>query len=149
MRRSWQPSTGLSGEETRHLVRCAWLDVTDYSLSYTDQKRLERFDKTKVCVLEYPKEGPEVLKTRINEASELKEYLSKEHDDSPTKFRLFVVEDLSRSVIEALGSKFDVDPSFFREHLVDYVWYNISELSYLTPNGHSSGESNQYSAQFG
>lgn len=34
--------------------------------------------------------------------------------------RLFVVEDLSREVIEALGEHFDVDPSFFQAHLVDF-----------------------------
>ena len=38
--------------------------------------------------------------------------------------RLFVVEDLSRDVIEAFGARFDIDPLFFRGHLSDYIWCN-------------------------
>ncbi|KAK7747517.1 hypothetical protein SLS53_001772 [Cytospora paraplurivora] len=86
---------------------------------------LERFDRTNICVLEYPRQKAEVGKTRITTASGLKEYLSRKHDDSSVGLRLFVVEDLSRRVIEALGSTFDIDPSFFREHILDYVWYNV------------------------
>ncbi|KAF2667797.1 hypothetical protein BT63DRAFT_480711 [Microthyrium microscopicum] len=43
------------------------------------------------------------------------------------RFRLFVSEDLSRRVIESLGSTYDIDPSFFREHIVDYAWYNVRD----------------------
>ncbi|KAL8850303.1 MAG: hypothetical protein Q9221_004718 [Calogaya cf. arnoldii] len=38
--------------------------------------------------------------------------------------RLFVVEDLSRDVIETLGLHLDIDPMFFRGHISDYAWYN-------------------------
>ncbi|KAI1840247.1 hypothetical protein JX266_013558 [Neoarthrinium moseri] len=41
--------------------------------------------------------------------------------------RLFVVEDLSSPVIEALGSAFDIDPRFFRDHIEDHTWYNITD----------------------
>lgn len=78
-------------------------------------------------MLEYPRQTGEVVKTYINKTSMLEEYLSEPSNDPSVKLRLFVVEDLSRDVIEALGSKFDIDPSFFREHLVDYVWYNVSK----------------------
>ena len=44
-----------------------------------------------------------------------------------TSVRLIVVEDLSRQVVEILGSKYDVDPAFFREHINDYSWYNIRD----------------------
>ncbi|KAL8792418.1 MAG: hypothetical protein Q9195_005032, partial [Heterodermia aff. obscurata] len=40
---------------------------------------------------------------------------------------LFVVEDLSRDVIECLGTHLDVDPMLFRGHISDYVWYNIRD----------------------
>ncbi|KAF2429254.1 hypothetical protein EJ08DRAFT_698396 [Tothia fuscella] len=50
------------------------------------------------------------------------------------QFRLFVVEDLSRRVIEALGAKFDIDPSFFREHINDYAWYNLRDRFAEPPN---------------
>ena len=36
--------------------------------------------------------------------------------------RIYVVEDLSRDMIELLGAKFNVDPHFFRSHLNDYMW---------------------------
>ena len=38
--------------------------------------------------------------------------------------RLYVVEDLSSDVIEALGAKFDIDPHFFRGQISDYMWHN-------------------------
>jgi len=41
--------------------------------------------------------------------------------------RLFIVEDLSRDVIEALGSTYDIDPLFFRSHINDYLWYNTQD----------------------
>ena len=41
--------------------------------------------------------------------------------------RLIVVEDLSSAVIEALGSKFDIDPRYFRTHFGDYAWFNIRD----------------------
>lgn len=41
--------------------------------------------------------------------------------------RLFVVEDLSREVIEAFGARFDVNPLFFRGHISDYMWYNTRD----------------------
>lgn len=79
-------------------------------------------------MLEYPKQkGDEVKKKIIDQGSKLADYLSEPHDDASVKLKLFVVEDLSREVIETLGSQFDIDPSFFREHIVDYVWYNISK----------------------
>lgn len=43
------------------------------------------------------------------------------------KLRLFVVEDLSRDVIEQLGSRFKIEPDFFRAHILDYAWYNIRD----------------------
>lgn len=93
----------------------------------TEQNRLERFERANICVLEYARQKAEVGKTSITTAIGLEEYLSRDHDDPSVGLRLFVVEDLSRGVIEALGSTFDIDPSFFREHIVDYVWYNVSK----------------------
>lgn len=86
--------------------------------------------RTNVCMIDYPKDPEEeITTTRIEDAGVLKEQIKKLGDekDSSIKFRLWVVEDLSREVIEALGSHYDVDPSFFREHIVDYIWYNISK----------------------
>jgi len=43
------------------------------------------------------------------------------------QFGLYVVEDLSSDVIEVLGSGLEIEPSFFRAHIVDYVWYNVRD----------------------
>ncbi|KAL8918904.1 MAG: hypothetical protein Q9208_007085 [Pyrenodesmia sp. 3 TL-2023] len=48
-------------------------------------------------------------------------------DSSDVVARLFIVEDLSRDVIETLGSHLDVDPMFFRGHFSDYNWYNTRD----------------------
>ncbi|KAF5569395.1 hypothetical protein FPHYL_2211 [Fusarium phyllophilum] len=52
---------------------------------------------------------------------------SKNKRISAEAFRLFVVEDLSRDVIEILGSELSIDPRFFRAHITDYVWNNIRD----------------------
>lgn len=44
------------------------------------------------------------------------------HDQQKNyQLRLYIGEDLSRDVIEALGEKFDIEPAFFREQIVDYT----------------------------
>ncbi|RFU34682.1 hypothetical protein B7463_g1654, partial [Scytalidium lignicola] len=50
-----------------------------------------------------------------------------EKDDPTRQLRLFIVEDLSRDVIEILGAHLDIEPTFFREHIVDYAWYNVRD----------------------
>jgi len=52
------------------------------------------------------------------------------------ELRLFVVEDLSREVIERLGYTFDIDPEFFRAHAFDYVWFNIRDPFWEPPGLH-------------
>ncbi|KAL8716229.1 MAG: hypothetical protein Q9220_000134 [cf. Caloplaca sp. 1 TL-2023] len=41
--------------------------------------------------------------------------------------RLFIVEDLSREVIERMGFHLHVDPMFFRGHISDFNWYNTRD----------------------
>lgn len=48
--------------------------------------------------------------------------------------RLFVVEDLSRDVIEMLGEQFNIDPHVFRAHIFDNAWYNIRDLTWDPPS---------------
>lgn len=87
--------------------------------------------RTRVNLLEYPMHGAEVSSREFTDPGELDRHIKslQGKDASSVKLRLYVVEDLSRDVIESLGSHYDVDPSFFREHLVDNVWYNISKPS--------------------
>jgi hypothetical protein len=60
-----------------------------------------------------------------NPAQESKK--SPEKDNKQRKFRLFVVEDLSRDVIEMLGAHYDIEPTFFRDQIFDYAWYNTRD----------------------
>lgn len=90
--------------------------------------------RANVTVLEYPNDGRAPSRRDFKMASSLQDHIDKldRGGGADTKLRLFVVEDLSREVIETLGAHYDVDPLFFREHLVDYVWYNISTSLHLS-----------------
>lgn len=85
--------------------------------------------KTRVCLIDYPRDSEELKIHDVCETiEELKDQINNVNDnDDSVKFRLWVVEDLSRDVIETLGDHYDIDPSFFREHIMDYIWYNISQ----------------------
>jgi hypothetical protein len=71
---------------------------------------------------EYTAEEVRATKSRLQNA-----ITDVKNDKSTTKFNLFVVEDLSRDVIEILGSQLAIDPRFFRAHVTDYVWNNIRD----------------------
>ena len=92
-----------------------------------DQDRREKASRTKVAMLTFEPKAPvhrvdysdiDALATALNGPSNA-------HND--VYARLFVVEDLSRDVIEAFGSRFDVDPLFFRGHISDYMWHNTRD----------------------
>jgi hypothetical protein len=92
------------------------------------EDRIQRFNKTNVKFIEYrPAENPQPISIETPEV--LRDTLqSLSHDrlkDPP--LRLFIVEDLSQQVIELLGSRFDIDPLFFREQIEDYVWHNTRD----------------------
>jgi hypothetical protein len=98
-----------------------------------------RAKRTRVAVLDFPINGKPTRKD-IQSSEKLTQLLEAptfNHD--PEHARLFVVEDLSRDVIEALGAKYDVDPLFWRSHISDYLWYNtrdpwveLSDLEHIT-----------------
>ncbi|KAI0200680.1 hypothetical protein F4808DRAFT_427487 [Astrocystis sublimbata] len=87
-------------------------------------ERRRRFRKTRVCVLDYS--AIEVRPKPLETAEALTECLNDGVADN-VDFRLFVVEDLSRENIEALGQKYEIDPDFFRAHIMDYAWYNVRD----------------------
>lgn len=51
-----------------------------------------------------------------------------------SRFNLIVVKDLSRDVIEMLGSHLDVDPSFFRQHVTNRAWHKVGDWWKEPPN---------------
>jgi hypothetical protein len=105
----------------------------------TAAEKHERASRMHVSLLEFPAEK-EPIETEVSSIEELVSHLRDSVDAKrSTAPRLFVVEDLSRAVIEALGACLDIDPLFFRNHISDYQWYNtrdpwveVPDLSLLT-----------------
>ncbi|KAK4450284.1 hypothetical protein QBC34DRAFT_403192 [Podospora aff. communis PSN243] len=125
-----------------------------------DEKQKMRVEKTNVSQLVYFADGtvtcetyttPEELRTACLDAKprEEPEEQPKGEDESRPRLRLFVVEDLSRAVIEQLGSTFDIDPEFFRAHVFDWVWFNIRDPLWMPPTLHvDAAHRNWYQLRF-
>ena len=92
-----------------------------------DQDRRERASRVKVSMLTFEPNAAVHRDDYLN----LKELDTALNGDQVTHdnvhARLFVVEDLSRDMIEAFGARFDIDPLFFRGHLSDYIWHNTRD----------------------
>lgn len=91
-------------------------------------QREERTTRTTVTRIDYQKAGT-ILKTSYESSKALGAALEENSGEllEDVLFRLFIVEDLSREVIEQLGAKYDIEPHFFREHIFDYAWYNTRD----------------------
>jgi len=106
--------------------------------------RQQRVEKTNVSQIEYLRDGSCNFVAPYKTPSELRDGLAQLKQKSPVKqpaekkveVRLFVVEDLSRQVIEQLGYYFDINPEFFRAHAFDYVWFNIRDPFWDPPSLH-------------
>ncbi|KAI1157299.1 hypothetical protein F5B18DRAFT_645580 [Nemania serpens] len=102
----------------------------------------ERVKKTHIRQLKYLADGtvksvdnyttPEQLGDALKASGTRSE--GGESAEAAVTFRLFVVEDLSREVIERLGHHFDIDPDFFRAHIFDYAWFNIRDPFWNPPS---------------
>ncbi|KAI3336859.1 hypothetical protein HD806DRAFT_19871 [Xylariaceae sp. AK1471] len=118
------------------------LSCAEISDRIDDRRR--RVEKTNVCILDYHTNV--VNETKITSAQDLREELKIGVPDGRVQFRLYVVEDLSRDVIEALGQKLHnlimrftktvtdppyttvrIEPDFFRAHIMDFAWYNVRD----------------------
>ncbi|KAI0896791.1 hypothetical protein F4806DRAFT_496094 [Annulohypoxylon nitens] len=112
-----------------------WMEVTTSptkwqlyrKVSATDREiyRNKRARRTKVKALDFSPGNPVKVGPDIDNPDDLAEHLDQPPDLGVT--RLYIVEDLSRDVIEHLGTKLDIDPLFFREHINDYTWYNARD----------------------
>lgn len=102
----------------------------DWVNSIIPDDRENRWGHANICVLDYANDKVPEKRYIFNTkgkglaAEELKGELRLGATKDPS-FRLYVVEDLSRNVIEALGTEFGIDPDFFRAHIADYAWYNV------------------------
>ncbi|KAM0420455.1 hypothetical protein ACHAPT_011747 [Fusarium lateritium] len=106
-----------------------------------DELRREQALRAKamnVALLEYKATGkPSVERFEFNDlepdsaVAGLEEAVARVKENSvgrkDIKLSLFVVEDLSRDIIETLGAGLNIDPRFFRTQLVDYVWNNVRD----------------------
>ena len=88
----------------------------------------ERASRTKAVLLVF--HSDRVQKLDINTIQQLQDALDQMpgiNDTNEFPPHLFVVEDLSRDVIECLGAHLDVDPMLFRGHISDYLWFNTRD----------------------
>ena len=88
----------------------------------------ERAARTKVTRLDYLSTGIQCVEYTTSQA--LRESLENdeiEEGSEEDRFRLFILEDLSRDMIELLGAHLDIEPGFFREQIFDYAWYNTRD----------------------
>ena len=105
--------------------------------------RKARLARVKVCRLDYYATGSpntaifdstkDDLAEEETAAARLAQDIKSSVDQS-AQLRLYVVEDLSSDVIELLGNGLDIEPSFFRAHIVDYAWYNVRDRWRDPPN---------------
>ncbi|KAK0651082.1 hypothetical protein B0T16DRAFT_489168 [Cercophora newfieldiana] len=115
-----------------------------YTYSNDETKRAcaqkKRVEKTRVSQIVYFEDDTCEEVATYTRPGELGEGLAQlkpgAQPEKHIKLRLFVVEDLSRSVIEQLGSTFNIDPEFFRAHAFDYVWFNIRDPLWDPPSLH-------------
>ncbi|KAK3632799.1 hypothetical protein LTR56_016122 [Elasticomyces elasticus] len=98
-------------------VTCAppkWKFIQDYP-----QGREQRAQKCKACVLDFVQDAPPI-KRMFEHVPELAEAVGTKAPQD----RLIIVEDLSRDLVELLGSTYDIDPIFFRTHIGDCLFHN-------------------------
>ncbi|KAI0164214.1 hypothetical protein GGR52DRAFT_110525 [Hypoxylon sp. FL1284] len=126
-------SLQIAWPHLRHLKQ--WMEVTTapekwqllkmYKTEKRNEIRQERARRTNIAALDFVPGMPAPKEQRIKSRDSLGNHLDTPVPEGAT--RLYVVEDLSRDVVELLGSKLDIDPLFFREHINDYTWNNIRD----------------------
>ncbi len=91
----------------------------------TVEERQARASRTHVSIIEF---GEKTVEKELKSTADLVKALQEIIDNKDANHAcLFVVEDLSRDMIEALGAHLDIDPLFFRSHISDYQWYNTRD----------------------
>jgi hypothetical protein len=81
------------------------------------QNGVTHAERSRVIVLEYPTKGATVSprKEQFGTSKALKEYLNGTSDTSCN--HLYILEDISTDYVEAFGSQFSIEPSFWAQHL--------------------------------
>ncbi|PMD13338.1 hypothetical protein NA56DRAFT_683033 [Hyaloscypha hepaticicola] len=132
--RSWRHLRLLADFMQVGTTPLRWKELKD-----KPSNRQERASRTKVTRLDYHEGLSKPIRQEITTSSKLREILheqASENGPGKRKFRLFIIEDLSRDVIELLGAHYDVDPAFFRDQIFDYAWYNTRDRWIDPPRMH-------------
>ena len=109
-----------------------------------DRDREEKASRTKVAMLTFVPNAA-VHRVDYSDITSLSGALNGPQNKHNNVYaRLFVVEDLSRDVIEAFGTRFDVDPLFFRGHISDYMWHNTRDPWVELPDLHITSRKRSY-----
>ncbi|SCV58197.1 uncharacterized protein FFB14_15498 [Fusarium fujikuroi] len=115
-------------------------------LRENEAERQDRCNRTNIAILDFDLSGNSTCR-RFTDIDELEAELRCKENGNPNKgtLRLFVVEDLSRGVIETLGSQLDIDPTFFRSHIDGYSWkhQNWTQVRFVRPRYFKTRESFQ------
>ncbi|KAA6414305.1 MAG: hypothetical protein FRX48_02668 [Lasallia pustulata] len=115
-------------------IDCSTVAIKSKVLVAEDKK--ERLQRHHVAVLDFGNErGVKCRKFKSPDSPQkLSEFLdSGSWPDERNLARLIVVEDLSSVVVEMLGSRYDINPQFFRGQLGDYTWFNTRDPWVETP----------------
>ncbi|KAK6950908.1 hypothetical protein Daesc_007436 [Daldinia eschscholtzii] len=102
-----------------------WQLIKDLPPRELTELRKERAERTNIAAVDFVSGQPAPIISYIKTPGSLAESLRQPAVAGAS--RLYVVEDLSRDVIECLGMELDIDPLFFREHINDYTWYNTRD----------------------
>ncbi|CAG8957247.1 hypothetical protein HYFRA_00009449 [Hymenoscyphus fraxineus] len=111
-----------------------WSNMEKQSPRQRAAERRERASRATITRLEYSPSG--IIPQEYNTILDLRKALNDELQESEAnkgRFRLYIVEDLSRDVIELLGGHYDIEPAFFREQIFDYAWYNLRDRWFDPP----------------
>ena len=114
----------------RHLV--SWMEVSTSAtrfkyLSQNSPERKERIQRVRVCQVDLKKKATPIS-THFTDAKAVSEALTSEGErSSKPDVRIYVVEDLSRDVVELFGQKFGIDPHFWKSHIDDYLWWTARQ----------------------
>lgn len=110
----------------------SWMEVTTSPvkwkhLSKTGRERRAR--RARLEVIKFPKDASgEPERISITSIDELRNLITEPtFDPHPDHSMLFILEDISRDVIEFFGSTYDIDPLFWRGHISDYLWFNTRD----------------------
>ncbi|CRK29233.1 hypothetical protein BN1708_004910 [Verticillium longisporum] len=108
-----------------------WMEVTTSPVKWNHIKakqaviRKERASRTNVAVVDFAPGAAPAIHTATSPDALCDSLRSA--PVQPDVHRMYVVEDLSRDVVEALGAALDIDPLFFRGQISDYWWYNTRD----------------------